>query len=214
MSPNRVRVKICGLTGPEDARAAIAAGADALGFNLWPGSKRHIRLDDHAAWIAQLPPYATRVALLVNAPLEEARRVANHPAIDLVQFHGDESAEYLAEFAQLGRPFVVAWRLHDRAQIAAARALPTPHLLIDAAVPGAYGGTGQIIDFSLAREFLVQNGDRSIILAGGLTPSNVKAAVEGVHPYAVDVASGVESAPGKKDVEKMRAFVQAAQSAL
>lgn len=213
MNSNRVRVKICGLTGPEDARAAIAAGADALGFNFWPGSKRYIRFDEHAVWIAQLPPYVTRVALLVNAPLEEARRVAEHPAIDVVQFHGDESLEYLTAFAQLGRPFVVAWGLKDRAQIAAAQALPTSHLLIDAAVPGAYGGTGQIIDFSLAREFLVQNGDRNIILAGGLNPSNVGAAIAAVRPYAVDVASGVESAPGQKDTEKMRAFVQAVRNA-
>ena len=83
--PARVRVKICGVTNAEDAHAAIEAGADALGFNLWPGSKRHILLDEHAHWIAKLPPLVTRVAVLVNAEFEEARRVAEHPAIDLVQ---------------------------------------------------------------------------------------------------------------------------------
>lgn len=199
----RVRVKICGITNPDDAHAAIAAGADALGFNLWPGSKRHIAFDEkNADWIAALPPFVTRVAVLVNATMDEARRVAEHPAIDMVQFHGDETGEYLEAFARLGRPFIVAVRLP-------AKQVPTCHVLLDAAVPGAYGGTGQTVDFALARTFVTENPATNVILAGGLTPQNVGAAVAVVKPFAVDVASGVELSPGRKDAEKMRAFVAA-----
>ncbi len=208
----RVRVKICGITNPDDAHAAIDAGADALGFNLWPGSKRHIALDEHAEWIAALPPFATRVAVLVNAPLDEARRVAEHPAIDLVQFHGDESADYLAEFSKLGRPFIQAIRLADTTQSVREDSPPTRALLIDAAVPGAYGGTGRTIDFALARAFVARHRKSSVILAGGLTPENVRAAIDDVQPFAVDVAGGVESAPGRKDSAKLRAFVAAVRS--
>jgi len=198
----RTRVKICGITNPDDARAAIAAGADALGFNLWPGSKRHLLLDENAGWIAALPPFVTRVAVLVNATMEEARRVAEHPAIDMVQFHGDETSEYLETFARLDRPFLVAVRLP-------AKQVPTRHVLLDAAVPGAYGGTGHTVDFALARAFVTENPETNVILAGGLTPQNVQTAIATVQPFAVDVASGVESAPGRKDAVKMRAFVSA-----
>src|SRR5688500_17967764 len=102
----RVRVKMCGVTNAEDARTAVALGADALGFNLFPGSPRCIDLDREAAWIAALPPFVARVAVLVNVPLPEARRVVEHPAIDLVQFHGDEDEAYCAEFARGGKPFM------------------------------------------------------------------------------------------------------------
>ena len=198
----RVRVKICGITNPDDAHAAIDAGADALGFNLWPGSKRHMVLDQHASWMVALPPFVTRVAVLVNASIDEARRVAEHPAIDMVQFHGDETPEYLQEFARLGRPFVVAVRLP-------AQDVPTPHVLLDAAVPGAYGGTGQTVDFTQARTFVIEHPKVNVILAGGLTPLNVQAAISQVRPFGVDVASGVEWAPGRKDQGKMLAFVAA-----
>lgn len=205
----RVRVKICGVTNEADARAAIGAGADALGFNLWPGSKRHIALDAHAAWIAALPPFVARVAVLVNASFDEACRVAQHPAIDMVQFHGGETPEYFARFAAEGRPFIAAVRLGEAEPSGRADTLCTPHVLIDAAVPGAFGGTGSRIDLSMARAFVAQHPRSNVILAGGLTPENVAAAVAEVRPFAVDVASGVESAPGRKDAAKLRAFVAA-----
>ena len=110
MSP-RVRVKICGLTNREDAETAIALGADALGFNFFEGSKRHLVLDENFAWIAALPPFVTRVAVLVNAPLPEAARVLLHPAINMVQLHGDEDAGYCERLANLGRPFIKALRI-------------------------------------------------------------------------------------------------------
>ncbi len=207
--PLRVRVKICGITSPEDAEAAIAAGADALGFNTWQGSRRYLDLDTAAEWISTLPTFVTRVALCVNTPLEQAQRLAALPCLDALQFHGDESHEYCALFAGLGRPFIRAVRLGAAHELGGLIQWSTRQLLVDAAVPGAYGGTGCSADLALAAEAVAGFPRLSVTLAGGLEPDNVAAAVRRVRPYAVDVASGVESAPGKKDAGKMRAFVQA-----
>lgn len=189
----RVRVKICGVTNRGDADAAIALGADALGFNLFPGSKRFLDLSSEAAWIQALPPFVTRVAVLVNLPLDDARRIAARPELDLVQFHGDEDAAYCAEFARLGRPFVKALRLRDAASLEMADRFSTPNVLLDAHAGAAFGGTGTPIDLALAVECVRRHPALRIILAGGLKPENVAAAVRAVQPYAVDVASGVEA---------------------
>lgn len=208
-----MRVKICGLTNEADARAAVSYGADALGFNLFPGSPRCVDLDREAAWISVLPPFVTRVAVLVNVPPAEARRVAEHPAIDLVQFHGDEDEAYCAEFAGLGRPFVKALRVLDAASVERADRFSTPHVLLDAHATYAYGGTGLRLDPGLAAEVVRRFPALQIVLAGGLRPENVADAVRAVRPYAVDVASGVESTPGRKDQEKMGAFLAAVERA-
>jgi phosphoribosylanthranilate isomerase len=205
----RVRVKMCGVTNAEDARAAVALGADALGFNLFPGSPRCIDLDREAAWIATLPPFVARVAVLVNVPLPEARRVAEHPAIDLLQFHGDEDEDYCAEFARGGKPFMKALRVIDAASAERAGHFSTPYVLLDAHAAHAYGGTGLKLDPALAVDVVRRFPALQIVLAGGLRPENVAEAVRQVRPYAVDVASGIESAPGKKDAEKMAAFMAA-----
>jgi phosphoribosylanthranilate isomerase len=207
--PTRVRVKICGLTRREDALEAIRLGADALGFNLYPGSKRHVTLDREAEWIIALPPFVARVAVLVNVSLDEALRVAAHPAIDIVQFHGDEDEAYCAKFAEAGRPFIKALRLRDVESVESAPHFSTPNLLLDADAGAAFGGTGTLIDLDLAAECVRRHPDLRFTLAGGLKPENVADAVRVVKPYAVDVASGVESAPGIKDAEKMRAFIGA-----
>lgn len=207
----KMRVKICGITNAEDALAAIECGADALGFNLFAGSKRFVELDGEAAWMQALPPFVTRVAVMVDVPLDEAKRVAEHPAIDLVQFHGDEDERYCAEFARLGRPFVKALRLRDEATIETAARFFTPHVLLDADAGAAFGGTGLLIDLGLAAECVRRQAGLRIILAGGLRPENVAEAVRTVRPYAVDVASGVESAPRRKDRAKMTDFIRAAQ---
>jgi len=209
--PARVRVKICGVTNRADAEAAIALGADALGFNLYPGSKRCIELAREAEWIAALPPFVTRVAVLVNVSFDEARRVAEHLAIDCVQFHGDEDEAYCAEFARLGRPFIKALRLGDASAIGRAPGFSTSRVLLDAQAGTAYGGTGTLIDLALAAECARQHPQLTPILAGGLRPANVADAVRAVQPYAVDVASGVEREgnPRRKDAERMRAFVAA-----
>ena len=203
----RLRVKICGITREEDAIEAIRLGADALGFNLYAGSKRHISLDREAAWIQRLAAFVSRVAVLVNVTLDEARRVAAHPAIDLVQFHGDEDEEYCATFAASGFPFIKAIRLRDSATLESAPRFSTRNVLLDADAGAAFGGTGTSIDLALAAECVKRNPGLIISLAGGLKPDNVADAVRIVAPYAVDVASGVESAPGIKDSSKVAAFI-------
>ena len=210
----RVRVKICGVTNQEDALAAIALGADALGFNLFPGSKRFIELDREAGWMQALPPFVARVAVLVNVALDEARRIAARPEIDLVQFHGDEDAAYCAEFARGGRPFVKALRLGAAASVEKADGFSTPHVLLDAHAGAAYGGTGTLIDLALAAECVRLHPALRFILAGGLKPENVAAAVQTVRPYAVDVASGVEAEGDarRKDAERMARFFAAVRA--
>lgn len=207
----RVRVKICGLTNRADAEAAIALGADALGFNLFSGSKRCLDLDREAAWIAALPPLVTRIAVLVNPTLDEALRVAAHPGIHTVQLHGDEDAAFCAEFARSGRPFIKALRLRDAATVRSAADFSTPHVLLDAHAGAAYGGTGTLIDLALAAEVRRLHPRLHVILAGGLRAGNVAAAIRAVRPDAVDVASGVETEadPRRKDAAKMRAFLAA-----
>ncbi len=205
----RVRVKVCGFTNREDAETAIALGADALGFNLFAGSKRHLLLDENADWIAALPPFVTKVAVLVNAPFDEARRVALHPAIDLVQLHGDEDADYCARFAELGVPFVKALRIRDAGDVSQAANFHTENVLIDAHVEGEYGGTGASIGLPLAREIVARHPRLRIILAGGLTPENVGEAARIAGLFAVDVASGVETSPRRKDAAKMKSFIDA-----
>jgi phosphoribosylanthranilate isomerase len=212
-APRRVRVKICGITNREDAEAAVALGADALGFNLFAGSKRCIDLEREGEWIAALPPLVTRVAVLVNVSLDEARRVAAHPAIHCVQFHGDEDAAYCAEFARSGRSFIKALRLRDAGAIAEAPLFATPHLLLDADAGAAFGGTGKPIDLALAAELARAHPTMNILLAGGLRAETVAAAVAAVRPFAVDVASGVERTGDarRKDAARMEAFIGAAR---
>lgn len=205
-----VRVKICGITNRDDALAAIAAGADALGFNFFPGSRRYIAPEENLGWIGGLPPFVTRVAVVVDAPLGEAHRLATHPAIDAVQLHGDEDLGYCAELARLGSPFIKALRLSGRAIFADAEAFSTRHVLLDAFVPGEFGGTGTVADLGLAAEFVREKRGLNVILAGGLTPENVASAVALVRPFAVDVAGGVELEPRRKDIAKIQAFCIAA----
>lgn len=211
--PQRVRVKICGFTSAADAEAAVHAGADALGFNTWPGSRRFLDLEKARDWIAELPGFVTRVALCVNAPLEEALRIASLPYIDAVQLHGDESPDYCRRVAALNRSVIRAVRLEQFEQGASLGLWGTRQVLMDAAVAGAYGGTGARVDLDLAARVVRHFRGFCLTLAGGLDPENVAEAVRTVRPYAVDVASGVESAPGRKDISKMRAFVQAVAEA-
>lgn len=201
----RVRVKICGITTEEDALAAIDAGADALGFNGYSGSKRFIDLAAESTWISRLPPFVTRVAVLVNATQEEATAVLRLPGIDLVQFHGDESPEYCRPFA--GR-FLKAVRARDRETLRRLEGYGDM-LLLDAFVPGVFGGSGQLIDLELVAEFVREHPRVRVILSGGLAPENVGEFVRRARPYAVDVASGVESAPGRKDRGRMHEFIAA-----
>jgi phosphoribosylanthranilate isomerase len=209
----RVRVKICGITSEEDALLSVRLGADALGFNTWSGSKRFLDLDAAAEWIAALPPFVARVALLVNAPIEEAERIARLPFLDALQLHGDEDAAYCRRLAATGRPVIKAIRLRDIATLDEAAAFPVRHFLLDAHVEGQFGGTGAAVNLPLAAEFRRRHPASFPILAGGLRPDNVAAAIRAARPYAVDVSSGVESSPGRKDPALVRAFMEAVRGA-
>lgn len=208
-----IAVKICGITSRDDALAAVDAGADLLGFNTWRGSKRFMDIAKNADWIAALPRPVVRVALLVNATPEETRRVAAFEWVDALQFHGDEDSAFCRWAAGLGKPIIKALRPRDRGALDHARDFSTPHVLLDAHVPGEFGGTGARVDLALACEFKRANPALSLWLAGGLTPENVGEAVRAAQPVVVDVSSGVEFEPGRKDAARMRAFAQAAKRA-
>ncbi len=211
---SRVRVKICGVTNRADAEAAIELGADALGFNLFTGSKRFIDLREESNWIRELSPFVTRVAVMVNPTRSETDEVFALPFIDAVQLHGDEDADFCAHFARRGLQFFKAVAARDAATLENVARFQTPWILLDAFSAGQFGGTGKLVDLALAEKFASENPQVKLVLSGGLTAENVAEAVRRVRPFAVDVASGVESAPGRKDREKMRAFISAAQSAL
>jgi phosphoribosylanthranilate isomerase len=206
----RTGVKVCGVTREADARAAVEAGVDALGFNFYAGSKRAVCLDEIAGWVAGLPEDVGRVAVLVQPDGSLLRALRASGLFHAWQFHGGEPPEFCARWG--GEFYVKACPLADGASVAAALADPAPCLLLDAHAPGVFGGTGRTIDWSLAAR-VAGGAGRPVVLSGGLGPENVAAAVAAVHPAAVDTASGVESAPGVKDPGKMRALVAAVRTA-
>lgn len=206
MQPVRTRIKFCGLTCEQDITAAVAAGADALGFVLWPGSRRHVAAEELIALAAQVPAFVTRVGLFVDPEPEFVRRVEPH--LDLLQFHGDEAPAFCASFA---RPWIKALRMRDDLDLyAAAEAYAGAQaLLLDAYRPGVPGGTGETFDWSRIPASL----QKPVILAGGLTPDNVAHAIVRVRPFAVDVSGGVEAEPGRKCPRRLLAFSRAAADA-
>ena len=199
-----VRSKICGITRIEDALIAAEAGVDAIGLVFYAKSPRAVSIQQARDIVAALPAFVTTVGLFVNASREELNDVLAGVALDLLQFHGDESP---AECESYQRPYIKALRVKpgdDIAQLAAPYA-KARGILLDTYVPGVPGGTGAAFDWSLVPSGLPQ----PVILAGGLSAANVQAAIEQVRPYAVDVSGGVEAGKGIKDAAKIRAFMQA-----
>lgn len=203
-----VRSKICGITRVEDALAAAAAGADAIGLVFYAKSPRAVSVAQAQQIIAALPPFVTTVGLFVDMPRAELQQILAQVPLDLLQFHGDESAEQCEGY---GRPYIKALRVKAGDDIAAqmARYPSASGVLLDTFVEGIPGGTGLAFDWSLVPVGL----PKPVILAGGLTPDNVAAAIAQVRPYAVDISGGVESAKGIKDADKVRAFIRAARGA-
>ncbi len=198
----RTRVKICGITRPEDALTAVRLGADAIGLVFYAPSPRAVTVQQAAAIVRRLPPFVTVVGLFVNATNAELSDVLEQVPLDLLQFHGEESAEACMGH---GRPWIKAIRMRpsvDLQQIAQDYA-EASGLLLDTYQAGVPGGTGHSFDWSRIPRELASR----IILAGGLTPQNVEQAIHLVHPYAVDVSGGVEAAKGIKDADKMAAFI-------
>lgn len=198
-----VRSKICGITRIEDALVAAEAGADAIGLVFYARSPRAVSVQQARVIIAALPPFVTTVGLFVNASRCEIGEILDAVPLDLLQFHGDETP---AECDGHGRPYIKALRVRPGEDIAArcAEYNQASGILLDTYVPGVPGGTGEAFDWSLVPADLA----KPVILAGGLTADNVRAAIAQVSPYAVDVSGGVEASKGVKDAEKIRAFIR------
>jgi phosphoribosylanthranilate isomerase len=194
-------IKICGITNLEDAQAAIACGATALGFNFYPRSKRYIGIADAAKLIAQLPREVLMVGVFVNEPAARVADLAQRIGLQVAQLHGDETPEQYPAAVRVWK----AAHVDDNFTLAAWDACPAEALLLDSPSAGLYGGSGASFDWSRAA-----GASRPIILAGGLDEANVADAVRRVHPWGIDACSRIERAPGRKDHTRMAAFVKAA----
>jgi phosphoribosylanthranilate isomerase len=205
----RVRAKVCGITRLADAQAAVAAGCDALGFNFHEASPRYVSPERARTIIDAVPPFVACVGVFVDAKADEVRRLAGIAALDLVQFHGDETD---AECAAAGYPFIKVIRVSGPidASALAQRYPRATALLLDSGTVTQPGGTGRPFDWS----WWPHDSPKPLILAGGLTPNNVAEGIRRTQPYAVDVASGVEGAvKGEKDVQKIQQFMTEVQRA-
>jgi phosphoribosylanthranilate isomerase len=208
-----LRIKICGLTTPEDALAAIELGADALGFNFVATSKRFLRPETGRDWISALPENVQKVAILANPSWGEASGAAAVPGINSLQLHGAETPEFCRRLMEAGIRFAKALPVSGPESVANVPNFFTDTILLDSAMGGEFGGSGRPFPWEIARDFVRANPRLRVILAGGLTPENVAEAVAVVRPFGVDVTSGVESAPGRKDYARLRAFLAAARAA-
>ena len=213
------RIKVCGVTSPGDAVLAVEAGADAVGINFFRGSVRYVAPDKAAPIVEAVRNRATAVAVFVDESPERIAQICGKLGIGVVQLSGHEPA---TSAVRIRYPVIKAVRMENGSGLGAFRDYPCRAFLFDASVPGEYGGTGKSLDWEvLGRAIggpLVRFGnsarpgsDRPWMLAGGLTPENVAEAIRAARPFGVDVASGVEAAPGKKDTEKMKAFVDRAR---
>ena len=201
---NATRVKICGLARPEDVDAAVAAGADALGFVFTPRSKRFIDAETARELAVRVPAFVARVGLFMDQGADEVERVLARVPLSLLQFHGGETPAFCRRF---GLPYVKALAMASPGEAGrAAEYADAAALLLDSHEPGGAGGTGRAFDWDSIPEL-----PRPVVLAGGLTPENVARAVRAVRPWAVDVSSGVEDAPGVKNARKMTEFINEAK---
>jgi phosphoribosylanthranilate isomerase len=198
------RVKICGITNLADAQAAVQAGADALGFIFYEKSPRYVTVAQAAEIAKQIPPFIMRVGVFVNAPEALITSAIAETGLTMLQFHGDESPEDCLRFGLMS---MKAFRMKDVSVLAEIAKYQTDAYLLDAYSPDVRGGTGHTFNWDLALE--AQKFGKPIFISGGLTPENVAEAVRKVHPFGVDVSSGVESMPGKKDHAKVNAFIGA-----
>ncbi len=203
-----VTVKICGITSVEDAQAVEQAGADAVGLMFYEGSPRHIALEQAKAIVDSLSNTIVRVGVFVNSEESFVRQAMEICTLNMLQFHGDETPEYCARFEIMT---LKAIRVSDESSLKEMERYSADGFLLDAFSENSLGGTGETFNWELAKR--ATKSGRPIFLAGGLTSENVAEAVKAVRPFAVDVSSGVESEPGKKDAAKVRAFVAAAKGA-
>ena len=202
-------IKICGITSAEDARVASGAGASAIGLMFYEKSARAVTVEQAAGIVAGLDPFTARVGVFVNPPEELVWRAIHAAGLTILQFHGEEPPEFCQRF---GLMTMKAFRVKDASSLDALPRYPTDAWLLDAYSASAHGGTGERFNWDLALQ--AKGLGRPIVLAGGLTPENVGTAIRQVRPFGVDVSSGVESAPGRKDAEKVRKFIAEAKAAM
>ena len=217
MLTQRTRIKLCGLSRPQDVQAAATAGADAIGLVFYPPSPRHVSAQQAASLLAELPPFISSVGLFVNASLDEIKQTLRIAPLSMLQFHGDETPAQCAQAAEtVARPFLRAIRIRpdtttqdllESAQLYRASSPLFAGLLLDT-WSDAYGGTGKVFDWSLIPEEIAHQA----VLSGGLNAQNVTDAVRSLRPLAVDVSSGIESSKGIKDAALMHAFVNAVRA--
>jgi phosphoribosylanthranilate isomerase len=203
-----IKVKICGMTSVADAEAAVQAGADALGFMFFAGSPRHLSLEAAQELARNVPAHILRTGVFVDPAADEVMAAIQLCQLNLLQFHGAETPEFCAQF---GVMTMKAFRVRGVDSLAALEAYHTDAFLLDSYVADKAGGTGETFNWDLALE--AKKFGRPIFLAGGLTPQNVAEAVRKTQPFGVDVSSGVEASPGKKDARKMQDFIAAARNA-
>jgi phosphoribosylanthranilate isomerase len=201
-------VKICGITNPADAEVAIESGADALGFNVFPGSPRFVDLNRARTWIDALPGNVARVLIGVNPSLPEALEWIGDQTFHAVQLHGEAWYPFVSRLSETGS-LIAAISIKNERSVADLDWFNGFAFLFDGYRAGEFGGTGESFRWEILRERQIA---KPVILAGGLTPKNIARAIRTVNPYAVDVASGVESKPGKKDRNKLRDFIAAAKN--
>ncbi|MHB8970837.1 MAG: phosphoribosylanthranilate isomerase [Pirellulaceae bacterium] len=212
------RIKICGITTLDDALAAVEAGADAIGLNFFAQSSRCVSEATASELARAIPSHVAKVGVFVNETADRAKQIADRLSLDFIQLHGDEPPSRLAELAshRVIRAFRPSGDFEPLlAYVAACTQLgcPPAAVLVDAYELGNYGGTGKLANWDMVREIQRSLGAMPVILAGGLSPRNVAEAIERAHPAAIDVASGVEQAPGRKSADQMRQFVRAARNA-
>ena len=199
------RIKVCGITSVEDAVAVCRAGVHALGF-VFAESPRRVSRDIVAGIVRALPPFVTTVGVFVDETIDVVRETMQHCKLQIAQLHGHEDVQYCEA---LNIPFVKAFRLQDEEALRFIEAFPHNDFLVDSHMADGAGGTGKTCDWALAAQAAKLG---RMVLAGGLTPDNVKVALEKVRPYAVDVSSGVELSPGKKDITKIQQFIKEVQT--
>jgi phosphoribosylanthranilate isomerase len=203
-----VKVKVCGITNPGDARVAADAGADAIGL-IFAESPRRVEVEEARKVAIALPEDVLKVGVFVNAEPEEVLKTAREVGLDLAQLHGDETPETVAAIRGAGLPVMKALRVRNADALAGIERYDTDLFLLDAWSAKARGGTGETFDWGLAKSI---KGRDNILVSGGLTPENVREAIEFFEPYGVDASSSLEERPGKKDHERVRRFVSAAKS--
>lgn len=205
----RTRVKFCGIASVEDAKKGVSVGADALGFVFFKESPRYIKQEKAEAIIRGLPPFITAVGIFVNEDLGFIEECTERCGLNAVQLHGDEDPKYCFEFKALrfkDVKLIKAVRIKGKESLSAIEECPADAILLDTYRDEMYGGTGRVFDRTLA--VLAKEYGRPLIVAGGLNPDNVYDVIEEIRPYGVDVSSGIESSPGKKNVELMEEFIK------